>query len=157
VAEASPTPNPETEEAEAAAEPEKLDDDPNEPTGAERAAQCRSKVNSLFSRMTKQLEAAEGEGRNVTVAIVQLAAVLGIVKYLGLGTVDWLPKNDRLVDAVKARKFFTTACRSLYGPTRNLAGRALVENNGQPFDELTSVRALLAWLALDCGVDAETL
>ena len=114
-------------------------------------------MNSLFSRMTTQLEAAEGVGRNVTVAIVQLAAVLGIVKSLRLGIVDWLPKNDRLVDAVKARKFFTNVCRSLYGPTRDLAGRALVENNGQPFDELTSVRALLVWLALDSGVNAETL
>ena len=156
-AEAPPPPAPENEEPEAAPEPEKPDDDPKEPTGAERAAQCRSKVNSLFSRMTTQLEAAEGVGRNVTVAIVQLAAVLGIVKYLRLGIVDWLPKNDRLVDAVKARKFFTNVCRSLYGPTRDLAGRALVENNGQPFDELTSVRALLAWLALDSGVNAETL
>lgn len=102
----APPPAPENEEPEAAPEPEKPDD-PKEPTGAERASQCRSKVNSLFSRMTTQLEAAEGVGRNVTVAIVQLAAVLGIVKYLRLGIVDWLPKNDRLVDAVKARKFFT--------------------------------------------------
>jgi hypothetical protein len=156
-AEAPPPPAPESEEPGAAPEPEKPDDDPKEPTGAERAAQCRSKVNSLFSRMTTQLEAAEGVGRNVTVAIVQLAAVLGIVKYLRLGIVDWLPKNDRLVDAMKARKFFTNVCRSLYGPTRDLAGRALVENNGQPFDELTSVRALLVWLALDSGVNAETL
>jgi hypothetical protein len=156
-AEAPPPPAPENEEPEADPEPEKLDDDTKEPTGAERAAQCRSKVNSLFSRMTKQLEAAEGAGRNVTVAIVQLAAVLGIVKYLRLGTVDWLPKNDRLVDAVKARKFFTNTCRSLYGPSRDLAGRALIENNGQPFDELTSVRALLVWLALDSGVNAEAL
>jgi len=155
--EAPPPPVPESEEPEAPREPEKQNDDPKEPTGAERAAQCRSKVNSLFSRMTTQREAAEGVGRNVTVAIVQLAAVLGIVKYLRLGTVDWLPKNDRLVDVTKARKFFASVCRSLYGPTHNLAGRALVENNGQPFDELTSVRALLAWLALDCGVNAETL
>ncbi|MFN7982520.1 MAG: hypothetical protein U0Q11_11730 [Vicinamibacterales bacterium] len=150
-------PPPESEEPQTPAEPESLIDGPHEPTGAERAAQCRSKVNSLFSRMTKQLEAAETPDANVTVAVVQLAAVLGIVKYLSLSTVDWLPKNDRLVDAAKARKFFTTACRTLYGPMRNVAGRALAENNGQPFDELTSVRALLAWLALDCGVDAETL
>jgi hypothetical protein len=156
-AEGPPPPAPENDEPEAPAEPEPLVDGPQEPTGAERAAQCRSKVNTLFMRMTKQLEAGEAAGANVTVAIVQLAAVLGIAKYLRLGSVDWLPKNDRLVDAMKARKFFTNVCRSLYGPTRNLAGRALVENNGQPFDELTSVRALLTWLALDCGVDAETL
>ena len=61
-AEAPPPPAPENEEPEAAPEPEKPDDDPKEPTGAERAAQCRSKVNSLFSRMTTQLEAAEGVG-----------------------------------------------------------------------------------------------
>jgi hypothetical protein len=156
-AEEPPAPAPENDEPEAPAEAEPPVDGPQEPTGAERAAQCRSKVNTLFTRMTKQLEAAEAAGANVTVAIVQLAAVLGIVKYLRLGIVDWLPKNDRLVDAVTARKFFTKVCRSLYGPTRDLAGRALGENNGQPFDELTSVRALLAWLALDCGVDAETL
>lgn len=156
-AEGPPPPAPENDEPEASAEPEPPVDGPQQPTGAERAAQCRSKVNTLFMRMTKHLEAAEAAGANVTVAIVQLAAVLGIVKYLRLGSVDWLPTNDRLVDASKARKFFTHVCRSFYGPTRNLAGRALVENNGQPFDELTSVRALLAWLALDCGVDAETL
>jgi hypothetical protein len=155
--EAPPPPVPESEEPEAPPEPEKHGDGPKEPTGAERAAQCRSKVNTLFSRMTTQLEAVESVGRNVTVAIVQLAAVLGIVKYLRLGVVDWLPKNDRLVDAAKARNFFNKVCRSLYGPTRDLAGRAIVENNGQPFDELTSVRALLVWLALDSGVNAETL
>lgn len=145
------------ENADTPREPEKPDDGGTEPTGAERAAQCRSKVNSLFRRMAKQLEAAEAPSANVTVAIVQLSAVLGIVKYLRLGSVDWLPKNDSLVDATKARDFFTQACRSLYGPTRNLAGRALAENNGEPFDELTSVRALLAWLALDAGVNVETL
>lgn len=160
-AEAPPAPPPENDEAEEDVEtshtPDKADDGPTPPTGAERAAQCRSKVNSLFKRMAKQLDAAERPEANVTVAIVQLAAVLGIVKYLRLGRVDWLPKNDRLVDATKARQFFTTACRSLYGQTRDLAGRALAENNGEPFDELTSVRALLVWLALDSGVDAETL
>jgi hypothetical protein len=160
VAEPPPPPPPEENDPEnpdTPREPEKQGDGPEEPTGAERAAQCRSKVNSLFKRMTKQLEATEAPNANVTVAIVQLAAVLGIVKYLRLGSVDWLPKNDRLVDPVKARDFFTLACRSLYGPTRNLAGRGLAENNGDPFDELTSVRALLAWLALDSGVNAETL
>src|SRR5262249_32594031 len=91
-AEEPPAPAPENDEPEARGEAEPPVDGPPEPTGAERAAQCRSKVNTLFTRMTKQLEAAEAAGANVTVAIVQLAAVLGIVKYLRLGIVDWLPK-----------------------------------------------------------------
>ena len=41
-AEAPPPAAPENEEPEAAPEPEKPDEDPKEPTGAERAAQCRN-------------------------------------------------------------------------------------------------------------------
>ena len=42
---------------------------------------------------------------------------------------------------------------SVYAPNSNLAAVALDEHDGEEFDELTSARALLSWLALNCELD----
>jgi hypothetical protein len=41
----------------------------------------------------------------------------------------------------------------LYAPSCRLAALAVSEHDGQEFDELTAVRGLLTWLAIDSGVD----
>ena len=48
------------------------------------------------------------------------------------------------------------ASRCLYSPSRGLAAKALAEADGQEFDELTTVRSLLTWLAFDCELDTRT-
>ena len=51
---------------------------------------------------------------------------------------------------------FKEASRCLYAPARGLAAKALAEHDGRECDELTGVRGLLTWLALDCELDTRT-
>ncbi len=133
------------------------DDEPEEVDGAVLAKMCRGKVNRLFKRMQQQLDQAAERGTHVGSAIIQLAAVLGIVKALTVGTFEWLPPKEELVDGPSGWEFFTNACRSLYAPGVRLAARALEETAGTAFDELSIVRGLLCWFAFTWDVDVETL
>lgn len=119
---------------------------------------CRKKVNRLFKRMVAQLELAAARGSNATTPIIQLAAVLGVVKHLRVQAprFDWLPKGEETVDADKEREFFKDVARLLYAPKYQLAAKALAEHGGQEFDELTIIRALLSWLAFDFGLDTRS-
>jgi hypothetical protein len=116
---------------------------------------CRSKINRLFGRMVRQLELAVERGKDATTPVIQLAAVLGVVKHLRLGqsNFEWLPRGEKVVDPEHQCEFFKEASRLLYAPDCQVAAKALAEHDQCEFDELTAVRGLLAWLALDCGVD----
>ncbi len=137
-----------------------LDEDiePPEIDGHVLAKACRGKVNRLFRRMIGQCDLAVERGRDVTTPIVQMAAVLGVVRHLRSrqARFAWLPKGERLVDLDHEWDFFKEASRCLYAPAYGMAAKALTEHDGQEFDELTTVRALLAWLALDCELDTRT-
>lgn len=117
---------------------------------------CRSKINHLFGRMERQLELAVKRGKGATTPVIQLAAVLGIVKHIRLAqsTFEWLPRGEELIDAKRKCEFFKEAARLLYAPNCRVAAMALAEHDRCEFDELTVVRGLLSWLALDCGVDS---
>jgi hypothetical protein len=84
-----------------------------------------------------------------------MAAVLGVVRHLRTrqDAFGWLPRGERLVDPEHSWEFFIEASRCLFAPGCGLATKALTEADGQDFDELTAVRGLLAWLALDCELD----
>lgn len=107
-------------------------------------------------RAEPQLELALKRGNDATAPVIQLAAVLGIVKHVRLGqsNFEWLPRGEELVDPKRKCEFFKEAARLLYAPNCRLAALALGEQEGSEFDELSIARALLAWLALDCGVDS---
>jgi hypothetical protein len=108
--------------------------------------------------MIGQCELAVERGKDTTTPIVQMAAVLGVVRHLRTRqhTFAWLPRGERLVDAERAWEFFTEASRCLFAPGCGLAVKAVAEADGQDFDELTAVRGLLPWLALECDVDVRT-
>jgi hypothetical protein len=108
--------------------------------------------------MIGQCEAAAKRGDDATTPIVQLAAVLGIVRHLRArqSTFAWLPKGERLVDQDNEWDFFKEASRCLYAPASGLAAKGLAEHDGLEFDELTAVRGLLTWLALDCELDTRS-
>jgi hypothetical protein len=108
--------------------------------------------------MEGQLELAVQRKKNVTAQIFQIEAVLGIVRYLRNREQDfeWLPKGEELVEVEREWGFFESAASCLYGMTNRLAGLALEENGGE-FAELTVVRGLLTWLALDCGIDTRSV
>lgn len=134
------------------------DVEPPEIDGHVLAKACRGKVNRLFRRMIGQCELAVERGRDATTPIVQMAAVLGVVRHLRSRqtTFAWLPKGERLVAQDHEWDFFKEASRSLYSPACGLAAKALTEHDGREFDELTAVRGLLTWLALDCELDTRT-
>lgn len=129
--------------------------EPPEIDGHVLAKACRGKVNRLFRRMIGQCKIAVDQSRDATTPIVQLAAVLGIVRLLRSrqATFAWLPKGERLVDQDHERDFFSKASRCLYSPASALAAKALAEHDGHEFDELTAVRGLLTWLAFDSDLD----
>jgi hypothetical protein len=116
---------------------------------------CRRKVNVLFRRMVGQLELAANRAKDATSALIQLTAVLGVVKHLRLQQFgfEWLPRGETLVDPEKQWEFFKRVAQLLYAPHFRIAALGLAEHNSQEFDELTNVRALLAWIALDCELD----
>jgi hypothetical protein len=132
--------------------------EPPEFDGRVLAKACRSKVNRLFKRMIDQCELAARDGKDITNRIVQLAAVLGVVKHLRArqDTFAWLPKRERLVDVDHAWDFFKDISKFLYAPAFRLAAKALAERDATEFAELAAVRGLLAWLAFDCELDART-
>jgi hypothetical protein len=134
------------------------DIEPPEIDGHVLAKACRGKVNRLFRRMIGQCELAVERGRDSTTPIVRMAAVLGVVRHLRSrqATFAWLPKGERLVDQDREWDFFKEASRSLYAPACGLAAKALAEHDGREFDELTAVRGLLTWLALDRELDTRT-
>ena len=65
-------------------------------------------MNRLFRRMIGQCEAAVERGKDATTPVVQLAAVLAIVRHLRTreATFAWLPKGERLVDQDHEWDFF---------------------------------------------------
>jgi len=134
---------------------DEVDTVPPEIDGYALAKVCRGKINRLFRRMAAQLEIAVTRGKDATTPIIQLAAVLGVVKHLRVRQVnfEWLPRGEDLIDRGRQSEFFLLTSQFLYAPSRRLAALALSEHNGQEFDELTAVRGLLTWLAIDSGVD----
>ena len=134
------------------------DSEPLEIDGHMLAKACRGKVNRLFRRMIGQCELAVEHEKDATTPIVQMAAVLGVVRHLRTrqNSFAWLPKGERLVDQDHEWDFFKEASRCLYAPARGLAAKALAEHDGRECDELTGVRGLLTWLALGCELDTRT-
>jgi hypothetical protein len=128
---------------------------PPQVDGHTLAKLCRGKVNRLFRRMIAQLEVASERGSNATTPLIQLAAVLGVAKHLRVrqSNFEWLPKGEQIVDADHQWEFFKRVAQLLYAPAHRLAAKALAEQGDRDFDELTIVRALLCWLAFDCGLD----
>lgn len=140
---------------------EQTEDDPNDQEdrdGHALAKLCRSKVNRLFSRMTRHMEQAVDVQTSAATPLIQLAAVLGVVKHLRVhqSGFAWLPRGEELLDHGKTWEFFKNVCRLLYSERGGLAARAVAENGGEDFEELTIVRGLLMWLAFDCDLDVRT-
>ncbi len=134
------------------------DDETREIDGKALAKHCRSKVNRLFRRMVAQLERAENGETDATSAVIQLAAVLGVVRHLraAQSTFEWLPKHEELIDRDSQVDFFRNVTRLLHASGSRLSAKALDEHDGKEFAELSMVRALLSWLACDCDIDART-
>jgi hypothetical protein len=120
------------------------------------AKACRGKVRRLIRRMEGQFKLA-GAPEQARRGVVQLAAVLGVVRALRMvgQRPEWRRRQLELVDRDDERRLFETAVLAVIWGNEGLAPRAIVEADGEWFDELSLVVGLLVWLAWDVEVDAE--
>ena len=120
------------------------------------AKACRSKVRRLIKRMEGQLKLATAPDR-ARRGVVQLAAVLGVVRTLRLvgQRPEWRRAQLTLVNPDDEWRLFEAAVLAVAWGDNALTPRAIAEAGDDWFDELSMVIGLLAWLAWDVGVDAQ--
>lgn len=126
------------------------------PDFAMLAKACRGKVRRLIKRMEGQFELASAPDR-ARRGVVQLAAVLGVVRTLRLvgQRPEWRRVQLALIEPEDEWRLFEAGVLAVAWGDDGLGSRALAEADGDCFDELSMVIGLLAWLAWDVGVDAE--
>lgn len=129
--------------------------EPPDPVDFEALARaCRGKVRRLINRMEKRLEAGTDDdhaGRS----IVQLAAVLGVVRTLRLieRRPEWRRAQLELVNREDEWRLLEIGVLAVAWGEGGIAQRAIVEAGGEGFDELSMCLGLMGWLAWDSEVD----
>jgi len=120
------------------------------------AKACRGKVRRLIKRMEGQFQLAKAPER-ARRGIVQLAAVLGVIRTLRVveQRPEWRRTHLMLVEPGDEWRLLEAAALAIAWGEDSLAPRAIVEAEGEWFDELSIVIGLLAWLAWDVEIDAE--
>lgn len=118
------------------------------------AKACRGKVRRLVKRMVGQLELAK-QSANARRGIVQLAAVLGVIRTLRIieQRPEWRRARQELVDRDDEWSLFQDAVIAIVWGADALAALAVAEADGEGFAELSMVIGLLAWLAWDVETD----
>lgn len=155
---ASSAPRPRSEEEEIGADEENGGDlAPEAPDFEVLAKACRGKVKRLVKRMAGQLELASAS-ENSSRGIVQLAAVLGVIRTLRVieQRPEWKRAREELVDRNDEWNLFQEAVIAIAWGADAMVTRAVAEANGESFVELSMVIGLLAWLAWDVGTDIST-
>ena len=131
--------------------PEAPAQDPSGPSDAEIAEIVRRKVRTLVRRMTKQLVAACQDQRKAQSAIVQLVAVLGLIRELR--RLRLYPRwriTPSLVDETDRRDLLDGAMSALFGRESRLL-QVVSDQADEPIEEVGFLRSLLLWLAWDLG------
>ncbi|HUS11238.1 MAG TPA: hypothetical protein VMZ30_12300 [Pyrinomonadaceae bacterium] len=115
-------------------------------------ALCRRKVKTILRRMVRQLEnSVRSEGGSIK-ALIQTAAVLGLIHRLCQVTSDeaaWIPPRGTLVPQDARYEFFIDAARLLYC-NKGVMTEAAKKPDVYSSAEASMVRGLLVWLAWDC-------
>jgi hypothetical protein len=121
---------------------------------------CHRKVRRLVKRMVERLDDAwqGGDENSVLPAIVQLAAVLGVLRWLMRvqARLPWLPFGDSLVPEDDRQTLFWWASTVLAPSPRSLVLRAR-RQLGEQVEETSIVLGLLPWLGWEAGVDVRKL
>ena len=152
---ASSAPRPQSEEEGIGADEENGGDiTPEAPDLEFLAKTCRGKVRRLIKRMEGQLELARASA-NARRCIVQLAAVLGVVRTLRIieQRPEWKRVRQQLVDRADEWDLFQEAVIAIAWGADAMATRAVTEADGEGFAELSMVIGMLAWLAWDVETD----
>lgn len=120
-------------------------------TDEEIARIVASKSRTLIRRMAKQLELAARDRSRGEAAVVQLVAVLGVVRELRrLRHAPRWRGRPGLVDERDRRDLLASAMSALFGHQSLLLPK-LLEDAQDEIEEVSQLRALLLWLAWDLG------
>jgi len=131
--------------------PEAPAQDPSGPSDAEIAEIVRRKARTLVRRMTKQLVAACQDQRKAQGAIVQLVAVLGLIRELRRLRLHHRWRiTPSLVDETDRRDLLDGAMSALFGHESRLL-QVVSDQADEPIEEVGFLRTLLLWLAWDLG------
>jgi hypothetical protein len=115
---------------------------------------CRSKVRRLVGRMRRQLQQKRSESGSTTVWLVQLLAVLAVLRELR--TVEkgrrWKGVREGLLDREDEVELLHAVMRCFFGRGYLVYSSVVSTLGNESFDELARLKGLLIWLAWDCGV-----
>jgi hypothetical protein len=136
------------------------DDPPAQPIDAEALLRaCHRKVKKLMTRMSERLERLDGSPEAAASAVAQLAAVVGVLRWLRRSdpTFAWLQKGASIIPEKPRNQFFWDVA----GHFKTSAGSPIaVARTGLgdgPWQEASLVLGLLGWLGWECEVDRRTL
>lgn len=131
--------------------PEASKQDPAGLNDAEISEIVSGKGRNLIRRMTKQLAAACQEQPRAQGAIVQLVAVLGLIRELRrLQLHPRWRKAQSLVAEADRRDLLDAAMAALFGRESGLL-QVVIDQADEPIEEVGFLRSLLLWLAWDLG------
>jgi len=136
------------------------DDHPPEREGlddSDIARLCRSKARRLVGRMAKQMEQAARRAEKGPTVLIQLVAVLAIVRELRL--VERMPRwasiRESLVNHDDEQLLLDEVLTHLFGRGFQLYEAIKAALGDERFDELARLKGLLIWLAWDCEVQLD--
>lgn len=111
----------------------------------------RQRIRRLTRRMARQLAAASGSGPKARTALVQLVAVLSLLReFRRLRHLpEWRVMRGFVDEDVRC-ELLAAAMKSIFGRDRGFLPLLIDTDGGEP-EEVGQARALLTWLAWDAG------
>jgi len=131
--------------------PEAPKPDPSGLSDAEIADIVSRKARTLVRRMTKQLSTACQDQRRAQGAIVQLVAVLGLIRELRRLRLHprWRIAESLVAEADR-QDLLDAAMAALFGRESALL-QVVIDQADEPIEEVGFLRSLLLWMAWDLG------
>jgi hypothetical protein len=133
--------------------------DPPPINGAALTLACQQKVKALLRRMVTRLGQVQKSGVGALPAIVQLAAILGVLRWMHRveKQLPWLPMGDSPMRKGGWLDFFSRVVPYVAPGRASVLGRARVEAGDEPWEEASVVLGLLAWTGLLAKIDLSAL
>lgn len=136
------------------------DEPPGEPVDAEALLRaCHRKVKKLMTRMSERLERLDGSPEAAASAVAQLAAVVGVLRWLRRSdpTFAWLQRGASVIPEKPRNQFFWDVAGHFKTSAGSPIGVARTGLGDGPWQEASLVLGLLGWLGWECEVDRRTL
>ncbi len=131
--------------------------EPEEVNDSDIAKLCRGKARRLVGRMVKQMEQAAQRADKKPTVLIQLVAVLAIIRELRL--VERMPRwaniRESLVNPDDEEILLTAILPNLFGRGYQLYQAITTALGDERFDELARLKGMLVWLAWDCDVQLD--